>query len=122
MDFSDVNARGLVLAGADTRRPAAAIAGFTAWKLHKIAQRPAPVEEVAAPEPVDQSRIGWEEVSDGMMVNLDIGYGLVPLADERRGAPGAGQSCSDHDHGELTPVEWSDEFVGVAPTLPGARR
>ncbi|MCD2314755.1 flagellar biosynthesis protein FlhA [Sphingomonas sp. IC-11] len=67
--------------------PAAAIAGFTAWKLHKIAQRPAPVEEVAAPEPVDQSRIGWEEVTDGMMVNLDIGYGLVPLVDERKGAP-----------------------------------
>ncbi|MDF2604533.1 flagellar biosynthesis protein FlhA [Sphingomonas sp.] len=67
--------------------PAAAIAGFTAWKLHKIAQRPAPVAEVAAPEPVDQSRIGWEEVTDGMMVNLDIGYGLVPLVDERKGAP-----------------------------------
>ncbi|MFL0413203.1 flagellar biosynthesis protein FlhA [Sphingomonas panaciterrae] len=67
--------------------PAAAIAGFTAWKLHKIAQRPAPIEEVAAPEPVDQSRIGWEEVTDGMMVNLDIGYGLVPLVDERKGAP-----------------------------------
>ncbi|MDF2494382.1 flagellar biosynthesis protein FlhA [Sphingomonas sp.] len=67
--------------------PAAALAGFTAWKLHKIAQRPAPIEEVAAPEPVDQSRIGWEEVTDGMMVNLDIGYGLVPLVDERKGAP-----------------------------------
>ncbi|SEJ36647.1 flagellar biosynthesis protein FlhA [Sphingomonas sp. OV641] len=67
--------------------PAAGIAGFAAWKLNKIAQRPAPVEEVAAPEPVDQSRIGWEEVTDGMMVNLDIGYGLVPLVDERKGAP-----------------------------------
>lgn len=67
--------------------PAAAIAGFTAWKLHKIAQRPAPIAEVAAPEPIDQSRIGWEEVTDGMMVNLDIGYGLVPLVDERKGAP-----------------------------------
>ncbi|MFL0585405.1 flagellar biosynthesis protein FlhA [Sphingomonas olei] len=67
--------------------PAAAIAGFTAWKLHKIAQGPAPVEDVAAPEPIDQSRIGWEEVTDGMMVNLDIGYGLVPLVDERKGAP-----------------------------------
>ncbi|OWK30720.1 flagellar biosynthesis protein FlhA [Sphingomonas mucosissima] len=67
--------------------PAAGIAGFAAWKLHQIAQRPAPVEEVAAPEPIDQSRIGWEEVTDGMMVNLDIGYGLVPLVDERKGAP-----------------------------------
>ena len=67
--------------------PAAGIAGFTAWKLHKIAQRPAPVEAAPAPEPIDQSRIGWDEVTDGMMINLDIGYGLVPLADERKGAP-----------------------------------
>ena len=28
--------------------PAAGIAGFTAWKLHKIAQRPAPVEAAPA--------------------------------------------------------------------------
>lgn len=67
--------------------PAAGIAGFAAWKLNQIAQRPAPVEAAPAPEPVDQSRIGWEEVTDGMMVNLDIGYGLVPLVDERKGAP-----------------------------------
>ncbi|MBN8847841.1 MULTISPECIES: flagellar biosynthesis protein FlhA [unclassified Sphingomonas] len=66
--------------------PAAAIAGFTAWKLRQIANRPAPVTEVT-PEPVDQSRIGWDEVTDGMMINLDIGYGLVPLVDERKGSP-----------------------------------
>jgi flagellar biosynthesis protein FlhA len=66
--------------------PFAAVAGFAAWKLRQIAQRPAPVEEVKA-EPIDQSRIGWDEVMDGMMVNLDIGYGLVPLVDERKGAP-----------------------------------
>ena len=62
------------------------IAGFTAWKLRQIANRPAPVTEVT-PEPVDQSRIGWDEVTDGMMINLDIGYGLVPLVDERKGSP-----------------------------------
>ncbi|WEK44669.1 MAG: flagellar biosynthesis protein FlhA [Candidatus Sphingomonas colombiensis] len=66
--------------------PAAAIAGFTAWKLRQISTRPAPVAEVKA-EPVDQSRISWDEVTDGMMVNLDIGYGLVPLVDERKGSP-----------------------------------
>jgi flagellar biosynthesis protein FlhA len=66
---------------------AAAIAGFAAWKLRQIERRPAPlpVEEAAAP--VDQSKIGWDEVTDAMQVNLDIGYGLVPLVDERRGAP-----------------------------------
>ncbi|WP_448662874.1 flagellar biosynthesis protein FlhA [Sphingomonas sp. CJ20] len=64
---------------------AAAGAGFAAWKLNKIAKRPPP--PAAAPEPVDLSRIGWEEVTDTMQVMLDIGYGLVPLVDERRGGP-----------------------------------
>ncbi|MBD8619405.1 flagellar biosynthesis protein FlhA [Sphingomonas sp. CFBP 13728] len=66
--------------------PAAAIAGFVAWKLRQIERRPAPVVVVPV-ETIDQSKIGWEEVTDGMQVNLDIGYGLVPLADERRGSP-----------------------------------
>ncbi|WP_375396746.1 flagellar biosynthesis protein FlhA [uncultured Sphingomonas sp.] len=64
---------------------AAAIAGLAAWRLRQIARRPAPpAPAAAAPDP---SKIGWDEVSDGMQVNLDIGYGLVPLVDERRGAP-----------------------------------
>ena len=66
--------------------PAAGIAGFAAWKLRQIERRPPPVIETPA-EVVDQSKIGWDEVTDGMQVNLDIGYGLVPLVDERRGAP-----------------------------------
>jgi len=66
--------------------PAAAGAAFAAWKLHQISRRPVPVE-VVAPVVVDQSRIGWDEVTDQMQVNLDIGYGLVPLVDERRGSP-----------------------------------
>lgn len=65
---------------------AAAIAGFAAWKLRQIARRPAIVATPAV-EAVDPSKIGWDEVTEGMQVNLDIGYGLVPLADERRGAP-----------------------------------
>ena len=65
---------------------AASIAGFAAWKLRQIERRPAPVVETPA-EVVDPSRIGWDEVTDAMQVNLDIGYGLVPLADERKGAP-----------------------------------
>ncbi|QQV77011.1 flagellar biosynthesis protein FlhA [Sphingomonas aliaeris] len=66
--------------------PAAAAAGYAAYKLNQKAKRPAPVE-VAEIEPVDQSKIGWDEVTDTMQVNLDIGYGLVPLVDERRGSP-----------------------------------
>ena len=48
---------------------------------------PEPVEPAPVAEAPDHSRIGWDEVTEGMMVNLDIGYGLVPLVDERKGAP-----------------------------------
>jgi len=67
--------------------PAAAAAGFAAWKIRQIARRPAPVEAAPLPAPADLSKIGWEEVTDAMQVNLDVGYGLVPLVDERRGSP-----------------------------------
>ncbi len=66
----------------------AGLAGFAAWKLRQIEKRPvAAALPVAAEEPVDPSTIGWDEVTDGMQVNFDIGYGLVPLVDPRRGAP-----------------------------------
>ena len=67
--------------------PLAGAAGFAAWKLHQIAKRPAIVDTPPAVEAPDPSKIGWDEVSETMLVNLDIGYGLVPLVDERRGAP-----------------------------------
>ena len=66
--------------------PAAAIAGFAAWKLRQIERRPV-IAAVPVTEPVDPSRIGWDEVTDAQQVNIDIGYGLVPLVDERRGGP-----------------------------------
>ncbi|MHA6718405.1 flagellar biosynthesis protein FlhA [Sphingomonas sp. RS6] len=65
--------------------PAAAASGVAAWRLYRIAKRPPPPPP--APEPVDLSRIGWDEVTDNLQVMLDIGYGLVPLVDERRGGP-----------------------------------
>ena len=67
--------------------PMAAGAGYAAWKLHTIARRPKIVEAPVAVEAPDPSKIGWDEVTEAMMVNLDVGYGLVPLVDERRGAP-----------------------------------
>ena len=68
--------------------PAAAIAGYMAWRLRgaaKAAETPAPVEDkAAAPTP---SMIGWDEVSDGASIGLDLGYALIGLVDERKGAP-----------------------------------
>jgi flagellar biosynthesis protein FlhA len=68
--------------------PLAALAGFVAWKLSK-AKAAAEALPVPANDdtPADLSRIDWSEVSDAMQVNLEIGYGLVPLVDERAGAP-----------------------------------
>ncbi|MCG6119227.1 MAG: flagellar biosynthesis protein FlhA [Blastomonas sp.] len=65
--------------------PAAAIAGFIAWKLSR--PKP-PVVELAAPAaPENPNAIDWQDVSDGAMLGIDVGYGLVPLVDERRDAP-----------------------------------
>lgn len=68
--------------------PAAGIAGFASWKLGKMKNAPPPAPPVEAlPEPADLSKIGWDEVNDNCHIMLDIGYGLVPLVDERKGAP-----------------------------------
>jgi flagellar biosynthesis protein FlhA len=67
--------------------PAAGIAGWIWHSLRKRANRPAPVvEEVAAP-PIDPGRIVLEDVSDHTLVTIELGYGLVQLVDERKGAP-----------------------------------
>ncbi len=66
----------------------AALAGFAAWKLRQIERRPvAATLPAVVEEPADPSKINWDEVTEGMQVNFDIGYGLVPLVDPRRGAP-----------------------------------
>ncbi|WP_439540305.1 flagellar biosynthesis protein FlhA [Sphingomonas sp.] len=65
--------------------PAAAGSGYMAWKMWRASKLPPPPAIVEAVEPVDPSRIGWDEVTDNMQVMIDIGYGLVPLVDERRG-------------------------------------
>ncbi|MBK2451710.1 hypothetical protein FKL64_23990, partial [Escherichia coli] len=59
--------------------PAAAGAGYMAWRMYKVSQLPPPPEPAAPP--ADLSKIGWDEVTDNMQVMLDIGYGLVPLAE-----------------------------------------
>jgi len=65
--------------------PAAAGAGWLWWTLRQRACRPAPVVEEAPAS--DPARITLEDVSDHTLVTIELGYGLVHLVDERRGAP-----------------------------------
>lgn len=70
--------------------PAAAAAGFMWWKLKKRSERPIAVVE-APVAPVDPARISLTDVSDTTLVTIEVGYGLVQLVDERRGAPLVGR-------------------------------
>ncbi len=68
--------------------PAAAVAAYLAWKLRKQPQVEDVVSALAVTEtPRDLTQIDWEEVSDHIQVGIEIGYGLVPLVDDRLGAP-----------------------------------
>ena len=71
--------------------PAAALAGFTAWKLKGRPDATALLEAIevapADANPADASAIEWTDVSDGAALSLELGYGLVGLVDERKGAP-----------------------------------
>jgi flagellar biosynthesis protein FlhA len=71
--------------------PAAALCGYVAWKLRGADQlRRAEanlVEKAPPPTPSNPSAIGWNEVSDDAPLGLEVGYGLVSLVDERKGAP-----------------------------------
>ena len=68
--------------------PAAAVAGTIAWKLRKAAKARAAAVESEAQQPVAiPSSIGWDEVSDDAALGLELGFALVGLVDERKGAP-----------------------------------
>ncbi|MFC7499893.1 flagellar biosynthesis protein FlhA [Enterovirga sp. GCM10030262] len=67
--------------------PAAALAGFVAWKLRKAKIAEDAAAAVAPEAPVSPSVIGWDEVSDGAALGLELGYALIGLVDERKGAP-----------------------------------
>jgi len=99
--------------------PMAAIAGYAAWQLKKAADRPVVVAEVA-PEPTDLSKIGWDEVADSCHVMLDIGYGLVPLVDERKGSPLMGRITGvrrqlSKDLGFVVPQVRVRDDINLAP-------
>ena len=70
--------------------PAAGLAGWLWHALSKKQQRADRVVE-APPVPVDAARIVIEDVSDHTLVTIELGYGLVQLVDDRRGAPLVGR-------------------------------
>jgi flagellar biosynthesis protein FlhA len=64
---------------------AAAAAGLFAWRLHRQTATPA---ELPLDAPLaSPASIGWDEVSDDAAISLDLGFALVGLVDERKGAP-----------------------------------
>ncbi|WP_188761458.1 flagellar biosynthesis protein FlhA [Sandarakinorhabdus glacialis] len=95
--------------------PAAAGAGWIAWALRKKAP-----EVGAAVVDVEPTTISWAEVADTAPASLDIGFGLVPLVDEARGAPlmvritGIRRQLSKQLGFVLPPVRVRDEMA-LAP-------
>jgi len=66
--------------------PIAALAGFFSWRmLQKVKAAAAPAPSAQTPE--QSNHIAWSDVTDGAVLNIEIGYGLVPLVDDRKGAP-----------------------------------
>ncbi len=63
----------------------AGVAGTIAWRLFQrdaMRSAPPPVIDNSAPR-----EIGWAEVGDAAPIVLEIGYGLIGLIDDRKGAP-----------------------------------
>ncbi|RST31554.1 flagellar biosynthesis protein FlhA [Sphingomonas ginkgonis] len=64
---------------------AAAIAGGTCWRLGRKAaiEQSAPTEILPDAPPA----ISWADVSDSVPITIELGYKLIELVDERKGAP-----------------------------------
>jgi flagellar biosynthesis protein FlhA len=63
------------------------LAGAAFWLWHRLGRRartPAVAEPEAKPDPAS---ISIAEISEQSLVTVELGYGLVHLADERKGAP-----------------------------------
>ena len=65
--------------------PGAALAGWLWHTLRQRAGRPALVAE--APAAPDPAHITLDDVSDHTLVTIELGYGLVHLVSDKRGAP-----------------------------------
>ncbi len=66
-------------------------AGLALWLWYGLRQKQAAPPPVAVAPPADPARIALEDVSDHTLVTIELGYGLVHLVDEKRGAPLVGR-------------------------------
>jgi flagellar biosynthesis protein FlhA len=66
--------------------PAAAIAGAICWRLGKSRTKVEGSTLTEAPAESPQA-ISWSDVSDTVPITLELGYRLIELVDERKGAP-----------------------------------
>lgn len=65
---------------------AAAATGFIAWRLHRTAQQSAQAPAILPDTSDAPHQIRWSDVSETAPVVLELGYGLIDLVDERKGA------------------------------------
>jgi flagellar biosynthesis protein FlhA len=63
----------------------AAVSGTVCWRLSVAARKAVPAPLVATS--ADLREIGWADVRESAPIVLEIGYALIPLIDERKGAP-----------------------------------
>ncbi len=63
----------------------AGVAGTICWRL--MQRDRSAVVPIALPDAATPREIGWADVGETAPIVLEIGYALVPLIDERRGAP-----------------------------------
>jgi len=65
----------------------AGVCGWGAWALSRMARRPAPPPEEAAPRvPVPGAEASWDDVAPVDLLGLEVGYRLITLVDKNSGA------------------------------------
>ena len=66
--------------------PASALAFAMGWQMKRAADNMAAAPEAAEPA-ADPHHIAWADVSEASACQLEVGYALVSMVDERKGAP-----------------------------------
>lgn len=66
--------------------PAAAVCGAIYWTLRKKEQQET-LDPPPAPPAETTSQIAWSDIADTAPIMVELGYGLVELVDDRKGAP-----------------------------------